>query len=248
MIVHVKSLSLWEIAHYWHGLDPRQSTTHRVPLKARDTLLVLAMWCSKKIAYRVEREKSYLMEALKQAPRFTARHYRSTFKKAIDSKVFGKQFFSSLRIGRSQLARLCIQHNEPLPEFWFPDNEKYPFLMAGDVGELTANGRYELILIYDDSDEPAENTAPEHPISVTVTVNENAVKAAQASHAPINAIKARFVSFHESEGHTFKSKAAAARSFFDSLHDTEEKLLFDHKDAATRTLLDALREYRKNAK
>lgn len=38
MLVHVKTLSLWEIAHYWHDLDPRKSMTHQLPLKVRDTL------------------------------------------------------------------------------------------------------------------------------------------------------------------------------------------------------------------
>ena len=146
--------------------------THQLPLKVRDSLLVLSMWCCNKVAYRVEREKEYLYEALKKTPRFTARHYRHSFKKAIDSKVFGKRFFSNMFISRSQLARQCLAHNEPLPEFWFPDNEKYPYDMTSDLSdEISVDGRYKLILIYDDTVMDSDETENEQPIPVTVGSN-----------------------------------------------------------------------------
>jgi len=246
MLVHIKTLSVWEIAHYWHDLDPRVSTTHKLPLKVRDTLAVLAGWCGKKLAYRVEHDKPYKYEIYKQAPRFTARHYRHTIQKAIDSKVFGKRFFSHMYVSRSQLARLCIQYNEPLPEFWFPDNEKYPFSTTGDISEeTTVGGRYKLILLYDDNDQPAETNDEQSPAA---TVSGNAVKAADARHAPMNEIKHRFISFFEEQGDNFSTKKAAAEAFFESLHDTKEKLLFDHPEAAIRTLLGALRSHNKKAK
>lgn len=247
MLVHIKTLSVWEIAHYWNDLDPRTSTTHKLPLKVRDTLVVLAGWCGKKLAYRVEHDKAYKYEIYKQAPRFTARHYRHTIQKAIDNKVFGKRFFSHMYVSRSQLARLCVANNQPLPEFWFPDNEKFPYSAAGDISdETTVNGRYNLILIYDDT-EPS-TAGIENEQTTAATVSSNAVKAAQASHAQTNEIKARFIQFFEVEGQNFTSKRAAAISFFDSLHDTQEKLLFDHKDAAVRTLLDGLRGHEKKPK
>jgi len=105
MLVHVKILSMWEIAHYWHDCDPRLSTSHKIPLKVRDTLLVLSMNFGNKLSLRAEQKKAYLLELLNKAPRFTARHYRQTFKKSIDSKVFGKRFFSTMYLSRSQLGR-----------------------------------------------------------------------------------------------------------------------------------------------
>jgi len=173
-LVHIKTLSLWEIAHYWHDLDPRESTTHKLPLKAQNTLRVLSMWCGKKLAYRVENDKAYLLEIYQRVPRYTARHYRNTFKKAVDNKLFGKQFFSRLNISRSQLARLCLQHNEPLPDFWFPDNDKFPYDLTGDLNdEVTAEGLYKLILIYDDSEKSPnnENGSNSSPL-VTTTVSQ----------------------------------------------------------------------------
>lgn len=85
---------MWEIAHYWHNYDPRESKTHHLPLKVRDTLLVLSMGFGNKLSLRVEHHKAYILELMNYAPRLTARHYRTAFKRAIDSKVFGKQFFS----------------------------------------------------------------------------------------------------------------------------------------------------------
>lgn len=244
MLVHVKILSLWEIAHYWHDYDPRESYTHQLPLKVRDTLLVLAMSYCHKINMRIEREKTYLVEVLKKPPRFTQRHYRHAFKKAIDSKVFGKKFFSNLFLSRSQLGRWCIEHNEPFPNFWFPDNKKYPFNEAGDISdEISVNGRYHIQLLYDDTTKKDE---PEK--SVSTTVNENAIKAANAKHAIRNAIKSRFIAFFDDNGSGYPSRKAAAEFFFDSLDEKNEKLLFEHKDAAVRTLLNALREHLKRPK
>lgn len=221
--------------------------THQLPLKVRDTLMVLSTWCGKKVAFRVEREKAYLQEILKKTPRFTARHYRHSFKKAIDNKVFGKRFFSNMFISRSQLARQCVAHNESLPKFWFPDNEKYPYDTTGDLNdEVSVGGRYKLILIYDDTEKPSDKSKNEQPIAVTV--GSNAVKAAQASHAATNAIKDRFIRFFSEEGQNCPSKKAAAEYFYNTLLEMREQLLFVSKDAAIRTLLDALRANKKKTK
>ena len=247
MLVHVKNMSLWEIAHYWHDFDPRESKTHHLPLKVRDTLLVLSMTYSKKLCLRVEHENAYLLDLIGHAPRFTARHYKHSFKKAIDSKVFGKQFYSRMFITRSQLARWCVEHNEPLPKFWFPDNENFPYDATSDLSdEITVGGRYKLMMLYDDTAKPSSEPGQEQPI--VATVNENAVRAANAKHAHRNAIKARFISFYQAEGSSHPSKTASAEHFFDLLNEKQEKLLFEHKDAAIRTLLDALRTHLKEAK
>lgn len=221
--------------------------THHLPLKVRDTLLVLSMWCCKKVAYRVEREKAYLLEIIKKTPRFTARHYRHSFKKAIDSKVFGKRFFSHMFISRSQLARLCVQHKEPLPKFWFPDNEKYPHDTTSDLAdEISVGGRYQLVLIYDDTVKPLGE--PENKQPIVATVNSNAVKAAHAKHARMNAIKAKFIDFYQAEGRHFSNRTDAAKQFFDALDERQEKLLFEHRDAAINTLLGGLRTHLRQAK
>lgn len=246
MLVHVQVLSLWEVAHYWHDFDPRVSQTHHLPLKVRDTLLVFSMEFGSSLSIRVEQDKAYMLEIYNAAPRLSARHYRHSFKNAIDKKVFGKRFFSNMFITRSQLARWCISKNEPLPKFWFPDNDKFPYNADGDISdEITSNGRYKVQLLYDDRKKPSSSESPqEQPI--VATVNENAARAANAKHARMNTIKARFISFYQSEGSNHPSKTASAEHFFESL-DEKEKLQFDSKDTAIRTLLDALRTHLKAA-
>lgn len=248
MLTHVKILSFWEIAHYWHDCDPRISKTHQLPLKVRDTLLVLSMTCSKKLYLRAEHDKAFLLELIGRAPRFTARHYRHAFKKAVDNKVFGKRFFSRMFLTRGQLCRWCVDHNESLPSFWFPDNDKSPYSATDDLSdEITVGGRYRVQLLYDDTAKSAsEPCQAQRPL--VVTVNQNAVKAANAKHARRNGIKDRFINFYQVEGSHYPSKTAAAEYFFDNLATKQEKLLFNNKDTATRTLLDALRSHLKEAK
>ena len=68
MLPHVKILSLWEIAHYWHDYDPRVSQTHHLPLKVRDTLLVFATEFGSSLNIRVEQSKAYLLDAINYVP------------------------------------------------------------------------------------------------------------------------------------------------------------------------------------
>ena len=247
MLVHVKTLSLWEIAHYWHDCDSRLSTTHQLPLKVRDTLLVLSMTYSKRLNIRVEQDKTYLLDIIGRSPRFTSRHYRHTFKKSIHRKIFGKRFFSKIFLTRSQLAQWCIDHNEPLPKFWYPDNDKYPYDPTNEnlIEEMSAGGRYKLMLLYDDTKESDSKESTKQ--SCTTTVSSNAIKAANAKHAGTNAIKNRFISFYLAESSKYPSKKASAEYFFNSL-DKREQLGFNTCETATRTFLNALRKHEKQAK
>lgn len=241
MLVHIKNLSIWEIAHYWHDCDPRVTGTHNLPLKVRDTLLVLATSYSKKLFLRVDKEKLFMLDVYNKSARLTGRHYRHTFKKAIDNKVFGKRFFSNMFITRSQLAHWCIEHKESMPKFWFPDNEKFPYQSATDLqDEITVGGRYKLVLLYDYSEKP-DKVSEQLQNGIAATVNENAVKAANVKHAATNQLKSRFVDFYLSRSGEFKSKTESARRFFQDL-EPKEKLLFASIDSAVRTFTEALRE------
>ena len=93
MLVHVKILSMWEVAHYWHDCDPRVSQTHHLPLKVRDTLLVFSQEFGNSLSIRVEQDKAYMLEIYQAAPKLTARHYRHSFKKAIDRKSLRQTIF-----------------------------------------------------------------------------------------------------------------------------------------------------------
>lgn len=240
MLVHIKNLSIWEIAHYWHDYDPRATGTHTIPLKVRDTLLVLATYYSKKLFLRVDKDKLFMLDVYNKSARLTGRHYRNVFKKAIDNKTFGKRFFSNMFISRSQLAHWCLDHKEPMPQFWFPDNERYPYESREQLqDEISVNGRYKLVLLYDHTEKPSSESQTKSN-SGAATVSENAVKAASAKHAVTNAIKARFIEYYLAHQTEFISKTEAARSFFDLLNN-KEQLRFTNRETAVRTLTDALR-------
>lgn len=244
MLVHIKNLSIWEIAHYWHDCDPRKTGTHSLPLNVRDTLLVLATSYSKKLFLRIDKEKLFMLDVYNKSARLTGRHYRQSFKKAIDNKIFGKRFFSNMFITRSQLAHWCIEHKEPFPEFWFPDNKKFPYESGDNLqDEITVGGSYKLVLLYDYSDKTGKELQPQNNSGI-VTVSENAVKAATAKHASMNAVKANFIDFYMSNQLQFSCKAESSRKFFNTL-PTKEQLLFASKESAVRTFTDALREYLK---
>jgi hypothetical protein len=240
-LAHINVLSIWEVAHYWHDLDPRKGKSHQLPLQVRNTILVLTEWFCNNIAYRVDSNKPHLLPIVQKQPRFTARYYRHRIRKAVETKNFSKKFFNKIYIARSELAQRCITHNESLPPFWFPDNEKFPFLSKGDTSkELADNGRYVLVPIFNDGNHQSDQIS--EPSQPTATVSSNATKAANKKHAPMNAIKADFIAAYERIPDGQVNRTALAREFFDSLED-KKKLLFDNKDAAIRTLTTALREH-----
>ena len=80
------------------------------------------------------------------------------------------------------------------------------------------------------------------------SVSENAVRAAQASHASTNALKARFLEYFEASGKNHPTKKAAAEHFFDERLDQKERLQFANKESAMRAFLEALRALNKVAR
>lgn len=244
MLVHVKTLSLWEIAHYWHDCDPRLSSTHQIPLKVRDTLLVLIKNPNKKFIVFVEKRRAYLLKILSYIQETCTESFLQNLQDSIDKKEFDKHLFGSMLLTRNALARWCIENNEPLPKFWFPDNDKYPYDL--NYNDIEDTGRYKFLLIHDGTKNVG--SASEVEKSTPLTVNNNAIKAAKAKHAPTNAIKGRFISFYQIEGNKYPSKTALAKHFFDSLNKQKEQLLFNSCETATRVLLEALREHEKQIK
>lgn len=243
MLVHIKTLSLWEIAHYWHDCDPTLSSTHQIPLKVRDTLLVLTKTSNTKISVFVEKHRAYLLKLFRYNQQISTECFLQNLQNSIDKKVFDKRFFNSMLMTRNELARWCIDNNEPLPKFWFPDNDKYPYDL--DDEEMEDSERYEFILIHDGT----KKTGPDSVIKPKVipTVSSNAIKAANAKHAGTNAIKDRFISFYLAESSNYPNKKATAECFFNSL-DKREQLSFNTCETAARTFLDALRKHEKKAK
>ncbi|SEP79914.1 hypothetical protein [Nitrosomonas ureae] len=210
MLVHIKTLSLWEIAHYWHDCDPKAPGSHQIPLKVRDTLLVLIKTPNKKISVFVEKRRAYLLKLLRYIQEICTESFLQNLQNSIDKKVFEKRLFNSMFLTRNSLARWCFENNEPLPKFWFPDNDKYPYDLDDDE-EIEDSGRYKFLVVYDETKKV--DSELEVKRSTPITVTNNAAKAAKAKHAPTNAVKDRFISFYMEEGIKHPSKIAAAKHF-----------------------------------
>lgn len=139
----------------------------------------------------------------------------------------------------------CLLSEPSLEDFALSSNESR---IAKEVDELPNVLRYieEHNLESLITEKPADEPTNEQPI--VATVSSNAVKAANVKHAPKNAIKEKFIQFYQTDGSKFSGRRAAATHFFDSLDEKQEKLQFNSKDAAIRTLLDALRKHLKKEK
>lgn len=148
------------------------------------------------------------------------------------------------QIPRSYLGG-CLLSEPSLEDFALSSDESR---VAKEVDELPEVLRYleEHNLESLITEKSADESVNEQPI--VATVSSNAVKAANAKHARRNTIKEKFIHFYQTEGNNLPSKIAAAKQFFESLDEKQEKLQFDSKDAAIRTLLDALRAHQKKAK
>ncbi len=125
------------------------------------------------------------------------------------------------------------------------ENFKFDISNDSEAGSLPAEDLPPLVFA---SDRPLDTSLAQHEQFVVTSVVENAVKAAQASHAATNAIKDRFIRYYQEEGQGHPNKKAAAAHFYQSLLEKRERLQFAHEDAAIRTLLAGLRNYEKAAK
>lgn len=148
-----------------------------------------------------------------------------------------------------QLFRGALITNPSLEDFALSQQESG---VAKEIEELPEVLRYidENQLkrfTFEKSSADQSDSLPASEHATSASVKENARKAAQAKHARINNIKARFTDYFIEAGSNHPSKKAAAESFFDALDEKQEQLLFDHKDAAIRTLLTALRSHLKKS-
>ncbi len=159
----------------------------------------------------------------------------------LEGKMIPRKFLHSGLVSNPSLEDFAMPAGSPIAREVdeFPEVLKYiEFNQLENL--ISVTNPYSVL-----SDNAIVNTQVDlQPIIVTVT--NNASKAAKARHAQKNSIKDRFILFYQAESAKFSTMKAAAENFFDSLDEKTEKLQFDSKDAAVRTLLDALRDFRKS--
>jgi hypothetical protein len=125
MALNLDKLSLWELAHRWHGYDPHGlGDPRKVPLEVKDTLRILAKEIADESLYstwRLDREAELI--PIKSAwwrkpPRLAVADYREEWDQCIRHNVIDRAFLESVEIPIWELEYWCKENQVPMPEFW----------------------------------------------------------------------------------------------------------------------------------
>jgi hypothetical protein len=209
-------LSVWEIAHRWHDVDPDEQQSENLPRAVRERARQLLHALTYGLhAYDVHGDPLADEEIWFTGVR------KSKFGKALERHLhqgnYDREFLRSVFILRKEFERWCWRVDEQLPEFWFP---------------------YEV----DRSKSDSASTATESAAQAVVPKSASSVakQAARKRHEPGNQVKREFCAFWDRSGGKYKSRAEAARRFYESL-PKEKKVLAPTN--AIRTLTAALSEH-----
>ncbi|MGH8403837.1 MAG: hypothetical protein ACRESO_10630, partial [Gammaproteobacteria bacterium] len=160
------ALSVWEIAHRWHGVDPNTTDPNNLPLRVQDTLRTLSLalltqeipasdpsgldfglrsdgprydhWLAH--ASPMERARGY--EAV--IADHTREHHEAVagLEVCTEQRRYDRAKLDSVFISMMGIQRFCEQEYVPLPEFWFPGGEvkSDPPLRAEQLDKAACQG------------------------------------------------------------------------------------------------------------
>jgi hypothetical protein len=225
MPISIDRLSLWEIAHRWHDVDPSHSkTVADIPLDVKDTLRNLAAEIYYERLYStllLERETTHLEAVFRRRwPYFWKKtHYKKSvsdfeqeFKATINNTIV-PEFLQSIMIPHWELKYWCKEYDIPFPDFWVRS-----LLMGGTKAPFP--GAIEFTHENDDSSLEFETDA-------TISAEEKPKsdihsRAAYKRHEPVNQLKRKCVLFSLTQKGSNKQ---IANRFYASLSDEEKKLV-----------------------
>lgn len=132
MTLALHNLSLWELAHRWHGHDPHQSDDPRtMPLEVKDTLRNLAQEIAEESLYstlllsrEAEREPDkgfgpwWRPWGRKPRVRRAVADYRDEWEQCVKHNLINREFLQSVQIPYWDLEYWCGENHVPMPEFW----------------------------------------------------------------------------------------------------------------------------------
>ena len=214
------SLSIWEIATRLHDIDPETSSVDSLPLVAKDTLRSLIT--TQEHNFNIfDVDGNELLPTLIPFIKVVKEHPTAQrLVRMAKDRHYDKVFLDSVYIGKDEYESLMLLHNQPLPAFWFDDDE------IGYHNEKRVERRGEL---------------PENKIAAAPAAakSERHSKAAQIKHEPQKAVKEQFIAFYQAG--IFKSKAQAIRKFLPSI--TKDELNLFSADRVEKTLTAALTKH-----
>ena len=247
ILKEVEKLSLWDISHYWHGVNPQKTLPSRLPLEVQKTMRALALKASKGL-YLICKPNGFIYNRLvDQEDQFTISYVRRCYKRefdyAINGKKYKRKFLSGISMGRKGILIWCKRNNISPPKFWFDENDP---LLSKSIEELdtslppdqmkihgyialfdTSNvnkksGNQFDLDFYTDAEKPdfkKKNSIIEEAISESNRAN------AKSRYVKLDNIKANFLKFYSENKTNFKSKAAVATAFFEALTFSEKVLI-----------------------
>ena len=129
----LKRLSIWEIAHRWHGEDPEQTDQKRLPLVVRDTIRSL----TRGIHYEglrvvnnrgVENHSAFHPQSEKN---YTAEEIQNKLSESYEKSFFDRGFLEAVCLEREDLGKWCQEKGIALPVFWFSDQKSWADVSEG---------------------------------------------------------------------------------------------------------------------
>lgn len=115
-----QTLSVWEIAHRWGGMDP-DLWRFRLPLQVRDHARVLfeAILNSEIECSTLQMNKWRQENGEDEKPYFI-RYHLECIHDLIAGKRYDRKLMKWAVLDRYEVHQWCERHQVPLPEFWFP--------------------------------------------------------------------------------------------------------------------------------
>lgn len=235
MGVIADKLSLWEIAHRWHDVDPdHELAPSAMPLAVKDSVRRLAAEIHAEQLYStllLEREKrtwEHLGGSHKSLHKPAVSDFQAEFQACIENNVLDRGFLKSIMIPIWELEYWCDEYGVPFPAFW--ERSATPGLSSGAKPE--SNGGIDA--------DGVNGSAQNRDAIGLEPVSEQHQQAAHARHEPVYALKREFVQFCLQ--HPGNSDRQLAERFYRDLSPEKQKSLAPSN--AVVTLTRAMSAYR----
>jgi hypothetical protein len=268
----IPQLSIWDLSHYWHSVNPQSTQASNLPVKVQQTLRALALKASKGLYLRCE-VGGFIHKVFNEEPvavSTVSRIYQRELRAAYTGKKYKKKFLSGISMSKKGVLIWCKQTKTEPPSFWFNDDDP---LLSKSVSELVSPLSDEQMRKYGyfpmfgkelesptldnifkvsnaDSLTIEGQAFKEKNSPIAKAISDMASKNAKQRYTILDGIKNEFIEFYQTSN--YKNRKEAARIFFESLNSKariqlvptyDETDLAQSKEKAVRTLTNALRDF-----
>jgi hypothetical protein len=272
MAIHASRLSVWEIAHRWHSIDPDTSASAaQIPLRVKDTLrmLVSEVYLERLLSTLLrENEGVGDREMLKG---FRIEDYGEKFVVCIEEGVIDVGFLKFLTIEHWEYEIWCKERGSQMPDWWVDpfrevseaasireESEAGPVGVQGKISNRTAGELEKLerasvegAAKQVDTSGPEPSGLPETQASTQQEKQQQ--QAALWRYKRLYELKRDFADYLDEGNYPEKLFNKAALQFYERLPEKDQRVIAPlrlegkHKENALRTLRQTAKEHRDNA-